>query len=195
MRHLLNILAVCLAVVLLYAMQQTKPHYMDLTGPIPSYGKMHDKIHARQFDVTVNQVEFARELTYTRYGKSTALTTSGLWVIVTTELAATNASTVVISATWLGATGLRYEKSDRVGTLSSQMPPILDPGMPKKARFVFEILPDQVNGATFVLSSQMAPRLDSEARIAIDDFRKFNDGQPLIVDRYDLSKPVLVSGN
>ncbi|MDA4630409.1 hypothetical protein NZA98_04660, partial [Escherichia coli] len=59
----------------------------------------------------------------------------------------------------------------------------------------FEILPDQVNGATFTLSSRMAPRLDSEARIAIDDFRKFNDGQPLIADSYDLAKPVPVSGN
>lgn len=195
MRHLVNILAVCLAVVLLYAMQQTKPHYEDLTGPIPAHGRMHETVHARQFEVRLDQVDFARQLTFTQYGQSKTLTTSGLWAVVTAELAATTASTTVAAAAWLGPTGLRYEKTDRVGMLGSQMPPILDPGMPRKVRFVFEILPDQVNGATLTLSSQMVPRLDSETRIAIDDFKRFNDGQPLVTDSYDLSKPVLVSGN
>jgi hypothetical protein len=195
MRRLLNVLAICVAVIMLYAMQQTKPHYADLTGPIPAYGKMHDKVHTRRFDVTVDRVDFARELTFTQYGKTTTLTTSGLWAVVTTELAATADSTTVLAATWLGPTGLRYQRTDRVGTLASMMPPTLDPGMPEKVRFVFEIAPDQVNRATFVLSNQISPALDSEARITIDDFRKFNDGQPLMVDSYDLSKPVLVSGN
>lgn len=195
MRTFGNILAVCLAAIVLYAMQQTKPHYEDLTGPIPAYGRMHETVHTQLVDVRLDQVDFSRALTFTQYGQRKTLTTSGLWAVATTELAATNASTTVAAAAWLGPTGLRYEKTDRVGTLSSQMPPMLDPGIPKKVRFVFEILPDQVNGAIFTLSSQMAPRLDSEARIAIDDFRAFNDGQPLIADSYDLSKPVTVSGN
>lgn len=194
MRLVANILAVCLAVALLYGMQQTKPHYMDLTGPIPVYGKMHDEVRTRRFDVTLDQVEFARALTFTQYGQSKTLTTSGLWAIATVDLAATDASTTVIAATWQGPTGLRYQRSDRLGTLASMMPPMLEPGMPQKVRIVFEIIPDQVNGATFVLANRLAPRLDSEARIAIDDFRKFNDGQPLIADSYDLSKPMLVSG-
>jgi len=195
MRRLGNILVVCLAVVVLYAMQQTKPHYEDLTGPIPAYGKMHETVHTRLVDLRLEQVDFARELAFTQYGQRKTLTTSGLWAVATAELAATTASATVAAATWVGPTGLHYEKTDRVGILSSQMPPLLDPGMPRKVRFVFEILPDQVNGATFTLSSRMAPRLDSEARIAIDDFRKFNDGQPLIEDSYDLAKPVPVSGN
>eukprot|EP01132_Coremiostelium_polycephalum_P008965 gene8965-10984_t len=186
MRPLGNILVVCLAVIVLYALQQTKPHYEDLTGPIPSYGKMHETVHTRLVDLRLEQVDFARELAFTQYGQRKTLTTSGLWAVATAELAATTASATVAAATWVGPTGLHYEKTDRVGTLSSQMPPMLDPGMPRKVRFVFEILPDQVNGATFTLSSRMAPRLDSEARIAIDDFRKFNDGQPLIADSYDL---------
>lgn len=195
MRPVVNILAVCAAVIVLYAMQRTMPHYMDLTGPIPAYGRMHETVHTRLVDLRLEQVDFARQLTFTQYGQRKTLTTSGLWAVATTELAATAASTTVAAAAWLGPAGLRYEKTDRVGMLSSQMPPMLDPGMPRKVRFVFEILPDQVNGATFTLSSQMVPRLDSEARIAIDDFRKFNDGQPLIADSYDLSKPVPVSGN
>jgi hypothetical protein len=194
-RRLGNILVVFLAIAALYGMQRSKPRYKDLTGPIPVHGKMHETVHTRQFDVTVDDVVFARELALDRFGAPKVLTTSGLWVVVTAQLAATSASNAVAQAGWIGPTGLRYDNSDRAGYMPGLPPHSLDPGLPKTARFIFETLPDQVNGATFVVSNQLFPRLDSQAQIAIDDFRRFNDGQPLIVDSFDLRKSMTMSGN
>ena len=118
------------------------------------------------------------------------LTTSGLWVIVTAQLAATTSSTSVAAATWLGPTGLKYAVSDRIGWAPGMPPHLVAPGLPKKVRFIFETMPDQVNGATLLLSGKVEPALDSEAHITIDDFKKFNDGQPLIVDSYDPLRPL-----
>lgn len=195
MRRLWNIVVVIVAVALLYGMWVTKPRFGELTGPIAAYGTMHDLVHTREFDVTLNQVTFARELTYTQFGKTKALTTSGLWVIVSVELAATTKSTGVSAAIWQGPTGLRFEQSNRVGWLQGQPPYMLEPGLPKRVQLAFEIMPDQVNGATLRVSAQLNPSLDSEARITIDDFKKFNDGQPLIVDSFDISRPQPATGS
>ncbi|MEP7453114.1 hypothetical protein [Phyllobacterium sp. SB3] len=195
MRRLWNIVVILVAVALLYGMWVTKPRYGELTGPIAAYGKMHDLVHTREFDVKLNRVTFARELTYTQFGKTKALTTSGVWVIASVELAATTKSTGVSTAIWQGPTGLRFEQSNRVGWLPGQPPYMLEPGLPKQAQLAFEIMPDQVNGATLLMSAQMLPSLDSEARISVDDFKKFNDGQPLIVDSFDISRPQPAAGS
>jgi hypothetical protein len=194
MRRLANIAVIFVAVVLLYGMWVTKPRYGELTGPIAAYGKMHNLVHTREFDVVLNQVTFARELTYTQFGTSKVLTTSGLWAIASVELSATTKSTGVSIAIWEGPTGLRFAQSNRVGWLPGQPPYMLEPGLPKQIQLAFEIMPDQVNGATLLLSAQMKPSLDSEARIEIDDFKKFNDGKPLIVDRFDISRPQPAAG-
>ncbi|MCY1529807.1 hypothetical protein D9M68_649730 [compost metagenome] len=55
-------------------------------------------------------------------------------------------------------------------------------------RLVFEIRPDQARGATLLLSSRYAPRLDSQARIALDDVPVDADGRPQAVARYDLDQ-------
>ncbi len=195
MRRLGNIAIILVAIAALYGMWVTKPRYGELTGPIAAYGKMHDLVHTREFDVTLNRVTFARELTYTQFGKSVALTTSGLWAVVSVEFEATVASTGVSNAIWQGPTGLRFKQSTRVGWLPGQPPYVLEPGLPKQVQLAFEIMPDQVNGATLLVSSQMNPSLDSEARIKIDDFKKFNDGQPLIADRFDISRPQPAAGS
>ncbi|MHC1547015.1 hypothetical protein [Phyllobacterium sp. K27] len=195
MRRFGHIAIMLVGVALLYGMWVTKPRYGELTGPIAAYGNMHDLVHTREFDVTLNQVSFARELTYTQFGKVKVLTTSGLWAIASVELAATNKSAGVSTATWQGPTGLRFKQSNRVGWLPGQPPYMLEPGLPKQVQLAFEIMPDQVNGATLLMSAQMLPSLDSEARIKIDDFKKFNDGQPLILDRFDISRPQPVAGS
>lgn len=194
MRRLANIAVIFVAVVLLYGMWVTKPRYGELTGPIAAYGKMHDPVHTREFDVALNQVTLARELTYTQFGTSKVLTTSGLWAIASVELSATTKSTAVSIAIWEGPTGLRFAQSNRVGWLPGQPPYMLEPGLQRQIQLAFEIMPDQVNGATLLLSAQMKPSLDSEARVKIDDFKKFNDGKPLIIDRFDISRPQPAAG-
>jgi hypothetical protein len=190
MRRLANILVLIVAVGVLYGMQQTKPRFGELTAPIPVYGKMHDKVRTREFDVTLDQVVFARQLDFTQYGEKKTLTTSGLWVIVTAQLAATTSSTSVAAPTWLGPTGLKFTTSGRIDWAPGMPPHLLAPGLPKKVRFIFETMPDQVNGATLVLSGKIEPALDSEARISIDDLKTFNDGQPLVIDSYDPLRPL-----
>lgn len=180
MRRLGNILIVVIAIAALYGMQRTKPRFDALTAPIVVQGKMNVPVHSREFDVTVDQVAFARELAFVQFGQKKSLTTSGLWAVVTAHMAATTSSTVVSSAMWLGPTGLKYNLTRRVGW-GAGMPPVeLAPGMPQQVQLVFEILPDQVNGATLMLSGKPDPVLDSEAHIAIDNFKKFNDGQPQV---------------
>ena len=188
-----NLLVLLVAVAALYGMQQSKPRYMDLTGAIPVHGVMHETVRTRQFDVRVDDVVFARQLMLDNFGTPKVLTTSGVWAVVTARLSATMASNVVSQARWIGPTGLQFDNTDRASLQPGLPPATLDPGLPKQVRFVFEFLPDQASGATLAISNYPTPRLDSEARIAIDDFRKFNDGQPLIADTYDMRRPVSVS--
>ena len=194
-RRLGNLLVLLIAVATLYGMQRTKPRYMDLTGAIPVHGRMHETVETRQFEIRVDDVTFARQLTLDNFGAAKILTTTGIWAVVSARLGATSASNVVSQASWLGQGGLRYDNTDRTSLQSGLPPHTLDPGLPKQVRFVFEILPDQTSGATLIVSNYLEPRLDSEARIAIDDFKKFNDGQPLIAENFDMRRPIDVSEN
>src|SRR3546814_14225049 len=100
---------------------------------------MGQAVHTRLFDAKVERVDFARQLAYRQFGQDVVRTTSGLWAIVTVELAAQSRSANVGQAAWVGPQGLQYLLSDRLGLAPGQPPHALDPGLPRRARFVFEI--------------------------------------------------------
>ncbi|GAB1575650.1 hypothetical protein [Bordetella petrii] len=189
-RRLATLALVLAAAAVLFAMQHSTPRYEDLTGPIPVAGGMRETVRARTFDIEVERVEFARRLQYhNSLGGATLRETSGLWAVVTARLAARAESVSVTRAFWQGPTGIRYELSDRV-SLVPDLPPVdVDPGLPRRGRFVFEIRPDQVGDATLLVSQGPFPLLDSQARIALDSLPLGADGALAIQDLLDMNPP------
>ncbi|MCD0502696.1 hypothetical protein [Bordetella petrii] len=187
-RALGSLLVLAAAAAILFAMQRNSPRYDELTGPIPVAGRMGETVRTRLFDARVERVEFARQLTYRSIAREHVRTTSGLWAIVTVELAARSHSVNVRQAGWVGPQGLQYLLSDRLA-LAPDQAPMLDPGLPRRVQLVFEIRPDQVGDATLLLSENMFVRLDSEARIALDQLPRAADGSVRILDTYSLMPP------
>ncbi|WP_447920248.1 hypothetical protein [Achromobacter aegrifaciens] len=183
-----TLLLVLAAALALYAMQRSTPRYMALTGPISVRGAMGQTVSARQFDVTVQRVQFARQLSYQRLSAPQTRETGGVWAIVWLRLAARGTSATVGEAAWLGPDGLAYRHTDRLVLARNQPPHALEPGLPRTVRLVFEIRPDQARGATLLLSARYDPRLDSQVRIALDDVPLDGSGQPIAAARYELDQ-------
>ena len=191
-RRLGQLAAVAVAAILLVAMQQTTPSYDTLTGPIPVSGDSGETVAARSFTVRVDRVEFARRLQFGSPGFETQRDTGGVWAIVTATLAARDATVTVAGAEWEGPTGTRYSPTDRVSGAPALFPlPALQPGLPVRGRFVFEIPADQMQGATLRVSQARFPRFDSLVRISLD---RGASRALQIRDIFDLSRPPLGLG-
>jgi hypothetical protein len=185
-----NVVALCLAVAVCYGMQRSKPHYAALIGPMPAYGQMRETVETRRFDVRVDQIVFVRRLKVDQFGKQKMLTSGGIWAIVSADFAARDRSTTIASAVWKGPTGLRYMPTERLPFGPLLPPHLVDPGLPKRGLFVFEVPADQVEGATLLISSARYSALDSEARIMLDDVKLRPDGMPTtFVMTHDMSQP------
>ncbi|MGK9232952.1 hypothetical protein KXS07_14970 [Inquilinus limosus] len=170
MRWLGRLAALLVAAVLLLAMQWTTPLYDEMIGPIPVYGQIGDSVAARRFTVRIETVQFARQLRFEAYGKEVVRDTSGLWAVVTATLEARFDTTSVIEAYWEGPNGLRYSHSDRLSGVRPVLAgAMLQPGLPRRGWFIFEIREDQARGATFVAPNIGVTRLDSIVRIALGD--------------------------
>lgn len=187
MRRVANIVALLVAALFCYGMQTTMPHYIDLVGPIPAYGKTQQTVQTRTFDVAVDRVVFARTLMFNRFGQKKLLTTGGVWAVVTAKLDARDRSAVVAAATWRGPDGLNYRTSERASLAAGALPVALDPGVAGKARLVFELLPSQTSGAVLRISGKLAGPLDSEARIALGTVTAQVNGLPEgAIETYEL---------
>lgn len=189
-RRLATLVLLLAAAAVLFAMQRSTPRYDELTGPLLVSGRMGQPVRTRLFDANVERVEFARQLVYERFDRQTVRTTSGLWAIVTVELSARSRSVNVGWARWVGPGGFQYRLSDRLTLAPGQSPPAVEPGLPRRARYFFEIRPDQVGGAALWLSEQMAPRLDSEARIELDALPRAVDGALDVMDTFDMNAAI-----
>ncbi|RUZ74642.1 hypothetical protein EN943_23195 [Mesorhizobium sp. M7A.F.Ca.US.006.01.1.1] len=182
-----NLLILCTTVALSYGMQASKPHYAELTAPIPIDGAMHDTVRARSFDVRLDKVVFARTLKTEQFGQERLLTTSGLWAVATTDLTAASTSTTVADGTWQGPTGLRYRQTERLSYRQDMPPHAIDPGLERSGLFVFEVPPDQIRGASLLIAARQFAPLDAQARISLDALPTGADGQPAdVLPEYDL---------
>ncbi|MER8633823.1 hypothetical protein NKH55_29360 [Mesorhizobium opportunistum] len=189
-RVLGNLVILAATVTLSYGMQVSKPHYADLTAPIPVDGAMHGTVRARSFEVRLDKIVFARKLKTNQFGQERLLTTGGLWAVVTTNLAATGSSTTIADGTWQGPTGLRYHQTERLGYRQDMPPHGVDPGLEKRGLFVFEVPSDQIRGARLLIASRRFGPLDAQARIGLDAVQTGADGQPAdVVPEYDLDAP------
>jgi hypothetical protein len=190
-RRIANLVLLCIAVVLCYGMKISMPHYAELTGPIPVRGGIGETIEARSFSLKAAKIGFAHTLKLNAFGKEKVLTTGGLWAIVTAELAAGEASTSVWGGIWRGPTGLRYHTTGRLGAIAGTPPYLLEPGLPRKVRFVFEIPADQATGATLLVSGALYSILDSEAQVTLGTVETGADGLPAgVIETFDLDQPI-----
>ncbi|MGN6763546.1 MAG: hypothetical protein ACTHJY_00055 [Rhizobiaceae bacterium] len=190
-RHISNVVLLVIAVALCYGMQTSTPHYARLTGLIPVRGGIGETIEARSFSLKVAKIGFAHTLKLNAFGKEKVLTTGGLWAIVTAELAARDASTSVWGGIWQGPAGLRYRTSERLGVAPGAPPFSLEPGLPRKVRFVFEIPADQAANATLLVASARFSALDSEAQIKLGTVETGADGLPAgVIETFDLDQPI-----
>ena len=189
-RRSANLVLFCIAAALCYGMQVSKPHYADLTGPIPVYGRIGETVDARGFSLKVEKVAFARKLKTSAFGAQKVLTTGGVWAIVTAEIAAGSTSTTIWGGIWKGPTGLRYDTTERLLSVPGAPPYFVEPGLPKKVRFVFEFPTDQANGATLLVSNARFFALDSEARITLGGVTSGGSNSPTTMETFDLDQPI-----
>lgn len=189
MRKLTSLGLIAAAAILCYGMQTSKPHYAELTGPIPVYGRPGELVTTRTFDVRVDKVTFARRLAFDLFGQHKLLTTGGVWAVVTVDLAARDITAGIGSAIWQGPGGLRYDTTERLLLVAGMPPVTAEPGLPGKGRFVFEIRPDEVSDATLLVSQARYFALDSQARIALGPVATDPDGLPQgTVETLDLAQ-------
>lgn len=191
MRKTANIVLLFVAVAFCYGLQMSKPHYGDLIGPIPAHGNAGEMITGRNFEVRAEKVAFARNLKVDRFGETKILTTGGVWAVVTVEFTARKQSTSVAVASWRGPTGLNYDQTERMSFADGLLPVAIDPGLPKKARLVFELRPDEASNATLLISEKLMSALDSQAEISLGPVAIAPDGLPAgTVDTLDMSQPI-----
>jgi hypothetical protein len=185
MRWLGRLAALLVAALLLLAMQWSTPLYDQKIGAIPVTGQIGDTVAARKFTVRIETIQFARQLRFEAYGKEEARDTSGLWAVVTATLGARNETTTVTEAYWEGPAGLRYSHTNRLSGVRSQLVgEVLQPGLPKRGWFIFEIREDQARGATFVAPNVDLSPLDSIVRIGLGN----GVGTLPILDSLDLDQ-------
>ena len=191
-RRLANLVLLLVAVAFCYGLQISKPHYADLIGPIPVRGKAGDTIVGRSFEVRAEKLEFARKLKTDRFGETKVLTTGGVWAVVTVEFAARAASTTVAIASWRGSTGLIYDHTERLSFVNNGFLPVtVEPGLPRKARLVFEVRPEEAGNATVLISSKLMAALDSQAEISIGPVAALSDGMAAgTIDTLDLTQAI-----
>ena len=183
MRWLGRLAALLAAALLLLGMQWSTPLYDQMVGPIPVAGQIGDTVAARKFTVRIETIQFARQLHFQAYGKDVTRDTSGLWAVVTATLGAQADTTTVTEAFWEGPTGLLYSHTNRLsGARSLLIGEVLQPGLPRRGRFIFEIREDQARGATFVAPNIGLSPLDSIVRIRLGD----GGGTLPILDSIDL---------
>lgn len=168
--------AVLLAATILYGMQRTMPYYGEITSPIVVEGKAGERVDADDFALGIVNVHLARTLDTESFGKSHSYTTSGVWVVVEGAAEAKSETVTLMSATWLGPNGVRYELSKRLSSMPGMLPgERLEPGLPKPVLMAFEIPENQAFDGTLIIARAAWMPLDEEVRIPLagkpDDIR------------------------
>ena len=68
MRKIVILFGVFLAIFVLYVLQKSLPTYDDITSPVVVLGKAGEKVTARNFELTVKQLRYARKIKLTAFG-------------------------------------------------------------------------------------------------------------------------------
>ncbi len=103
---------VALSVVALIALKETTPSYAMLTGPIVTRGRMRGR-RSPGARSAVKFRRFARPRCspYESFGRKVERSTSGVWLVVTVDAAASTETLPLQAATIVGASGRSYRQS------------------------------------------------------------------------------------
>ncbi|NLS01294.1 hypothetical protein HGP17_31055 [Rhizobium sp. P38BS-XIX] len=168
-RLLLSLLLVGLAALVLAFLQSTTPSYAVLTGPIETTGLQKDTVSSQTFSIKVDKIVRAKTIAFTRYGRRVERQTDGVWLIVSVELQSKNETLSVNAAAIEGASGRLYRQSHRSDGAPRLLPTKeVQPGLPTKGIFIFELPENETSSMTLVVSKQQAPQLESEIRVKLD---------------------------
>ncbi|WID98522.1 hypothetical protein QO058_09935 [Bosea vestrisii] len=160
--------ALMLAAMLLVGMQRYTPGYAEITGPIPLKGDLGETLAGRGFTVRGDKVLLAETLRFMAYGREVERNTGGIFALVIARLEAQPASVTIGSAIWRSAQGARFVVSPRFqGAPRLLGTDRLEPGLPQRGVFIFEVSREAVAGATLLVAASRWPRLDTQAEIAL----------------------------
>ncbi|MGE7472530.1 hypothetical protein ACQKLX_24055 [Bosea sp. NPDC003192] len=160
--------ALALAAILLVGMQRYTPGYAEITGPIPLKGDLGETLAGRTFAVRADKVLLAEKLRFKAYGREVERNSGGVFALVIARLDAQRASVNVGSSIWQSAQGARFVASPRFQGAPRQLgTDRLEPGLPQRGLFIFEVPREAVAGATLLVASSRWPRLDTQAQIAL----------------------------
>jgi len=169
MRWIASILLVALAAVVLSTFQSTTPRYAALTGPIVTSGKQGEVVASKTFSVDVLKVLRAYTITFKGIGRPVERQTQGIWVIVTARAEALQETMPLRIAAIRGTSGRLYQQTRRADVADGRISDFdLQPGLPAKGIFVFEMPEEETKDMVLVLSSQLGPQLESEIHIKLD---------------------------
>ncbi|MGX1786483.1 hypothetical protein ACWIGM_07080 [Bosea sp. NPDC055332] len=160
--------ALVLAAMLLVGMQRYTPGYAEITGPIPLKGTLGETLSGRGFSVRADTVLLVEKLRFKAYGREVERDSSGIFALVIARLEAQPASITIGSAIWRSALGARFVASPRFqGAPRLLGTDRLEPGLPQRGIFIFELPREAVEGATLLVAASRWPRLDTQAEIAL----------------------------
>lgn len=160
--------ALAVAAMLLAGMQRYTPGYAEITGPIPLRGDLGETLAGRGFTVRADKVLLAQKLRFKAYGREVERDTGGVFALVIARLEAQPSSINVGSAIWRSAQGARFVASPRFqGAPRLLGTDRLEPGLPRRGIFIFELPREAVAGATLLVAASRWPRLDTQAEIAL----------------------------
>jgi hypothetical protein len=165
-RKLATVLGLGLAILALYGLQKTRPGYGEITSPIAVSGKAGEKLSARNFELKVTNIHFARQIKLTAFGRDRFYSTSGIWALVEAEAAARNETVALTSAAWRGPNGVRYVASERLSSAPDLKSQRLEPGLPARALMIFEFPESEMQGGEILVAIAPFLPLDSEMHIA-----------------------------
>lgn len=175
MRNLAFLLATA---ALLFAMQQTKPGYARITGPINYHAGWKERGATQAFAAELIGGKVARRL---KAGPK-ILTSSGVWVLVGVRAESLKESAMIASARWRDARGIEYRASDRV---PSSLPVLtsarLEPGLPQTGVLVFEIPEQALRNGEITLALNPYWPLGGELALAAGPL-----GEAAILEEFDL---------
>lgn len=160
--------ALVLAAMLLVGMQRYTPGYAEITGPIPLKGALGETLAGRGFTVRADKVLLAEKLRFKAYGREVERDTGGVFALVIARLEAQPVSVNVGSAIWRSEQRARFVASPRMqGAPRLLGTDRLEPGLPQRGIFIFEVPREAVAGATLLVAASRWPRLDTQAEITL----------------------------
>ncbi len=161
-----SIAVVLVSAALLASMMLSNPDYNSTFRPFKTRVEPDQAGKTRLFTGQFDAWRTAEQIAFRDLGPERLRDTQGVFLIVDLNLSGTSTS-VLLSATWVGASGRQYETTARVTGVPRQIEDLsVQPGLQSKAIAIFELPPDEVKGGALLLSPRLDAPLDGTLLLA-----------------------------